>query len=186
MLKLLKENGLAALTIIQYTQFLYSGIFFGLVNSLAPIFSYHYGAQNHSYLQKLFRYSIWLLCLFTTLLIGVSLLIPRQLLNLFVESDSEVYSLALYGYLIYIWNFLFAGTNIFASSLFSALSNGKISAIISFLRTFVFIVLSLILLPSLWGVSGIWLSIPIAEGLTFCIAIPLLYFYGKRVYSYIS
>ena len=87
--------------------------------------------------------------------------------------------------MVFVWNFLFSGFNIFASALFSALSNGKISALISFLRTFVFIIGAILLLPILWGGDGIWLAIPVAEFLACGITAPLLLWYGKKVYNYL-
>lgn len=96
-----------------------------------------------------------------------------------------MFDLALHGFWIFLWNFLFAGFNIFSSSLFTALSNGAVSALISFLRTLVFVVGSILLLPRLLGLDGIWLAIPVAEGLTFLIAAVLVIRFGKEPYHYL-
>ena len=121
----------------------------------------------------------------TVLMIVSSLLLVSPLLTLFIPQGGLVYDLAYRGYMIFVWNFLFSGFNIFSSALFSALSNGKISALISFLRTFVFIIGAILLLPMLLDVDGIWLAIPAAELLACLITTPLLLWYGKKVYNYL-
>lgn len=185
MMRLIGEDGVAAITIIQYTQFLYVAVFFGFANAVAPIISYNYGAKDHKYLQKLFRYCLTIITILTVGLMAISLTKCDTLLQFFISKGSRVYNLARRGYLLFIWNFIFAGLNIFSSSLFSAFGNGLISAIISFLRTFVFIIGAIVIFPLFIGIDGIWLSIPFAEIMTALIAIPLLIYYGRNVYSYL-
>ena len=115
----------------------------------------------------------------------ITFLTAKTMIVMFVEYGTFVYDLAYHGYQIFAWNFLFAGITIFSSALFSAFSNGKVSATISFLRTLVFIVGALLILPKLFGVDGLWLAVPAAEFLTFIIVIPLLIVYGKKRYHYL-
>lgn len=185
MMKLLGEDGIAAMTIVLYTQFIYSSVYFGFSNSSAPVISYNYGSGNTRHLKKIFRYCLIIIGGSTALMLALSFFAAQPLITLFTPKETAVFPLAYHGYLIFIWNFLFAGINVFASSLFSAFSNGGISALISFLRTFVFIIGSLMTLPAFLGVDGLWLAVPVAEALTCLIAVPLMIIYGKRKYSYL-
>jgi len=185
MMRLMGEEGVAALTIVLYAQFIFNAAYMGFSNSVAPIISFNYGSKDVAYLKKLFRHCIIIIGGSTVLMIMSSLLFVRPLLALFIPRGGQVYDLAYRGYMVFVWNFLFSGFNIFASALFSALSNGKISALISFLRTFVFIIGAILLLPILWGGDGIWLAIPVAEFLACGITAPLLLWYGKKVYNYL-
>lgn len=185
MMKRMGEEGVAALTIVLYAQFIFNAAYMGFSNSAAPIISFNYGSKDTAYLKKLFRYCMAIIGSSTLLMIAGSLIMVRPLLDLFIPQGGTVYELAYQGYLIFIWNFLFSGFNIFASALFSALSNGKVSALISFLRTFVFIIGAILILPVLWGVNGIWLAIPVAEFLASVVAVPLILRYGKITYGYL-
>ena len=185
MMKMVGEEGVAAMTIVLYTQFIYTAIFFGFANSSAPIISYNYGSRDTVYLKKIFRYSIGIIGGSTAVMLLSSLLFAKPLITLFTPEHSNVYELAYHGYLIFIWNFIFAGFNIFASSLFSALSNGAVSALISFLRTFVFIIGAIVLLPQFLGLEGVWLAVPIAEFLTSMAAVALVIKYGRNRYHYL-
>ena len=174
MMRLMCEEGVAALTIVLYAQFIFNAAYMGFSNSAAPIISFNYGSKDIVYLKKLFRHCIMIIGGSTVLMIVSSLVLVRPLLALFIPQGGLVYDLAYRGYMVFVWNFLFSGFNIFASALFSALSNGKISVLISFLRTFVFIIGEILFLPILWGVDGIWLAIPVAEFLACVITTPLL------------
>ncbi len=185
MMKLLGEDGIAAMTIVLYTQFIYSSVYFGFANSCAPVISYNYGKGDTMHLKKLFRYCLIIIGGSTAVMLALSFFAAQPLITLFTPRETAIFPLAYHGYLIFIWNFLFAGINVFASSLFSAFSNGGISALISFLRTFVFIIGSLMTLPSFLGVDGLWLAVPAAEALTCLIAVPLMILYGKRKYGYL-
>lgn len=185
MMKMIGEDGVAAITIILYVQYLFSAIFFGFATSAAPIISYNYGKGDTIYLKKLFRYCLYIIGGDTVLMLVIAFVTAKPLIGVFSEAGSHVYFLTYHGYIIFIWNFLFAGYNIFASALFSAFSNGLISAIISFMRTLVFIVIIILILPIFLGIDGLWLAVPIAELLTAFIAIPCLIKYGKKTYFYL-
>ena len=185
MMKIAGENGVAAMTIVLYTQFVFTAVYMGFSGSAAPVISYHYGGQNHTYLQKLFRYCLGIIGLSTLIMLVASVVFATPLITLFTPQGTAVFEMAYEGYLLFIWNFLFAGFNIFASGLFTAFSNGKISALISFLRTLVFVVGCVLLLPQVIGMNGIWLSIPLAEFFTFLVAVVLVVRYGKQ-YHYLK
>ncbi|WWR16396.1 MATE family efflux transporter [Lachnospiraceae bacterium JLR.KK008] len=185
MMRLTGEDGVAAVSIILYAQYVFTAIFFGFSTSAAPIISYNYGCGDTAYLKKLFRYCLWIIGGSTMLMIGTVLLTARPLIGVFAPEGSNVYALTYHGYLLFIWNFLFAGYNIFSSALFSAFSNGLVSAVISFLRTLVFIVIAVLTLPFIWGIDGLWLAVPAAEALTFLVAVFCLVRYGKRTYHYL-
>lgn len=183
MLRLLGEDGVAAITIVLYAQFLFTSAYLGFASGAAPIFSYNYGNRNLPQLQRLFRMCLGIILLSSVLCFGVSYLLAVPTIAIFTPPESNTYAITLHGYHIFVWNFLFAGINIFASSFFTALSNGKVSAMISFLRTFVFVTGSILLLPLLWGIDGVWLAIPAAEGITVLFAVFLL-FSQRKHYHY--
>ncbi|MSS63633.1 MATE family efflux transporter [Velocimicrobium porci] len=183
MLRLLGENGVAAITIVLYSQFLFTAAYLGFSNGAAPIISFNYGSGNSLHLQKIYKMCMLILTIGSFGILLLSLVFAGKAVGIFVKEGSEVYKIALYGYRIFAWNFMFAGFNIFVSSFFTALSNGKISAFISFLRTFAIEAVSLTLLPRIMGVDGVWLAVPIAEGVTLLIAAICLKKYGK-VYHY--
>lgn len=185
MLALAGEDGLAAMTIVLYAQFVYTAVSMGFATSAAPVISYHFGSGNTRYLQRLFRHCLGAIVLVTAAMMASAMLFARPLIALFTPPGGAVFDLALHGFWIFLWNFLFAGFNIFSSSLFTALSNGAVSALISFLRTLVFVVGSILLLPRLLGLDGIWLAIPVAEGLTFLIAAALVIRFGREPYHYL-
>ena len=122
MMRLMGEEGVAALTIVLYAQFIFNAAYMGFSNSAAPIISFNYGRKDVAYLKKLFRYCMTIIGGSTVLMIVSSLLLVSPLLTLFIPQGGLVHDLAYRGYMIFVWNFLFSGFNIFASALFSALS----------------------------------------------------------------
>lgn len=183
MMNLLGEDGVASVTIILYLQFLFSSIFIGFSNGIAPVESYFYGSNETDKLKKVFRNCTKLICIFTIAMLILAYLLGSTLISIFASKDSNVYNIAVNGgYLFYIC-FLFQGFNIYTSSLFTALSNGKISALVSFMRTLVFTAISILILPHIFGVNGVWLSVPIAETLTIIVSIICVIKYKKQ-YQY--
>ena len=171
MLKYLGENGVAAITIVLYAQFLLTSLFMGFSSGVAPIFSYNYGEGNITELKKIFKISIGFVTISSILVFGISILFSTPIIAVFARPGSEVFEITKHGFILFAISYLFTGVNIFASSMFTAFSNGKVSATISFLRTFVFIILSILLLPLVIGANGIWLAVPMAEALTIIMAI---------------
>ena len=116
-------------------------------------------------------------------ILAVALIFSEPIVRIFTGEANHTYALAVEGQFLFSFNYLFAGINIFASAFFTALSNGKISAIISFCRTFVFIVASIVLLPRIMGITGVWLAVPLAELVTMFISVGYLKC-QKEVYHY--
>ncbi len=183
MLELLQEQGVAAITIILYAQYVLSSIFMGFANGVAPIISYQYGRQDHEQIKNLYKMARRIITGFSILVLVLAFVFATPLIMIFTPKGSEIFDLTLSGFYIFSICFLFSGTNIFASSLFTAFSNGKVSACISFLRSFVCIVLSLLILPNMLGINGVWLAIPCAEFVSFLVALYLFKKY-KGVYHY--
>lgn len=166
MIAYLGENGVAAITIVLYAQFLLTAVYLGFSSGIAPILSYNYGEGNIGELKKIFKISMLFITISSICIFIFSIAFSPNIVNVFVTKDSEVFPIAMNGFLLFSISYLFTGFNIFASSMFTAFSNGKVSAIISFARTFIFIILGIMLLPKFMGVSGIWLAVPFAEILT--------------------
>lgn len=185
MMKLLGINGVASITIIIYTQFLLTTLYIGFSMGVAPVISFNYGAKNYVRLEKIYKICISFITISSILLFVVSFINGNNLVRLFTGTTGEVYNIATKGFMIFVFSFLFSGFNIFSSALFTALSNGKISAIISFLRTFGFIMLGLLIMPEFIGTTGVWLAVPIAETLTLCVSFvfnrKLLHSWDKKI-----
>lgn len=183
-MKLLGENGVAAITIIIYTQFLLTTLYIGFSMGVAPIMSYNYGSKNYERLKKIFRMCLLFICTISILVFSIAMLLGSPLVSIFSPKGTDVYRIARQGFLIFPISFLFCGFNIFASATFTALSNGKVSAIISTLRTFVFISVALLILPQFFDVLGIWIAVPLAELLTIFVSLGFI-IKKKRVYHYL-
>ena len=163
LMKLAGENGVAAYGVIMYINFIFTGVFFGYAVGSAPIIGYNYGAANHGELKNIFKKSLIVLSIASVVLTALSILLSMPLSKIFVGYDDELFHLTCRGFRIYSLSFLIMGLNIFASAFFTALNNGAISATISFLRTLVFQVFPVMLLPIVLGTDGIWFAIVVAE-----------------------
>lgn len=184
MMKLLGEDGVAAITVIIYSQFLLTTLYIGFSMGTAPIISYKDGSKNEKQLKKVVRICICFILAISVFVFLLSFFKGESIAKIFAEDNKNVFEITKNGFIIFSFSFLFSGCNIFASALFTALSNGKISAIISFLRTFGFITIFLMSLPKFLQVTGVWLAIPIAEMLTFIISGCLVYKH-RKIYHYI-
>ncbi len=180
MLEWLAEDGVAGITIVLYVQFFLSSVYIGYSLGVAPVISYYYGKQDSCALKQIIKNSLLFLAINSVLWFSLSILLKNSLISVFVAKDSNVFSIVSDGWILFSLNYLITGFNIFASSMFTAFSNGKISALISFLRTFAFLCISILVLPQVLGVTGIWLSIPIAELLT--LAFSIYFFFKMRIY----
>lgn len=174
MMKLLGENGVAAITIIIYTQFLLSTLYIGFSMGVAPVISYNYGKQDEKQLKNVFSICMRVIMFVSVSVFSISFILGSPLVCIFSAKGTPVYEIARNGFLIFPFHFLFCGLNIFISAAFTALSNGKLSAILSFLRTFGLITVLLLTLPNLLGVTGVWLAVPIAELITMIVALIFL------------
>lgn len=171
LMKLAGENGVAAFGTIMYVNFVFIAIFIGYSIGSAPLIGYHYGAGNHDELKNLFRKSLFLMGIFGIALAGLAEILAVPLSRVFVGYDPELFAMTCHAFRYYAFSFLVIGINIFASSFFTALSNGMISAAISFLRTLVFQIAMIYLLPLFFQLDGIWMAITVAETLTLFITI---------------
>lgn len=181
MLELLGEDGVAAITIIIYMQFLLSALYIGFSIGVAPIISYNYGRKDKKQLRNVFCICMRFIVLVSISVFAIAFLFGSPLVDIFARKGTPVYKIARNGFRIFPFSFLFCGVNIFTSATFTALSNGKLSAILSFLRTFGLITVLLLTLPKLLGVMGVWLAVPIAELLTMIVAVSFLW---QKVYVY--
>lgn len=166
LMNLAGENGVAAFGTIMYVNFIFIAIFLGYSIGSAPLVSYHYGAGNHDELKNLFQKSLRLIGIWGLMLFILAQLIARPLAAIFVGYDADLFSMTQNGFRIYCIAYLINGFNIYGSSFFTALNNGLISAAISFLRTPVFQLAAVLLLPLLLGINGIWSAVAVAELLT--------------------
>lgn len=175
MMRLSGEDGVAAITVIIYSQFLLTTLYIGFSMGVAPVISYNYGSGNVKQLKKTVRISFCFIAGISVLVFGCSMLGGESIARVFAENNRNVFEITKRGFSIFSFSFLFSGCNIFASALFTALSDGKASAAISFLRTFGFITVFLLALPRFLKAEGVWLAIPAAELLTFMLMIYLIF-----------
>lgn len=167
MMRYAGENGVAAITIVLYAQFLLTAVYLGYSGGVAPVISYNYGNGNSRQLKRLFRISMIFLGVGSVVTYAAANLFAGNIAGVFAPAGSDVYRLAVEGFRVFSACFLFMGVNIFASAMYTAFSNGAVSAGLSFLRTFVFIVLGIVFLPQVIGMTGIWVAVPFAELLAF-------------------
>lgn len=183
MMQLLGENGVASITIMIYTQFLLSAFYIGFSMGVAPIISYHYGCHNSIQLKKVFRNCLYFITVLSIILFFFAMGFASPMIAVFSPKGTPVYEITRDGFFIFSFSFLFCGLNIFASAAFTALSNGKLSAILSFLRTFGLILILLLIFPEWIGIFGVWLAVPVSEFITIIFAIIFLN-QNKRKYGY--
>lgn len=177
------EDGVAAYGVLMYVSMIFIAAFLGYSVGMAPIVSFHFGAQNHAELKSLLRKSFMIIGSFSVIMCLAAEVLAYPLSVFFVGYDEALLALTLEGFKIYSFSFLFAGVAIFSSAFFTALNNGFVSAAISFLRTCLFQIASVLLLPLILGINGIWLSIITAEMLAFVVA--MLFLAGnKKRYHY--
>ncbi|MBR2441714.1 MAG: MATE family efflux transporter [Clostridia bacterium] len=167
-------SGVSAYGIMMYIGFMFIAMFIGYAIGVAPIVGYHYGAQNREELKNVFGKSILFLTALGVCMTAIACLFASPLSRIFVGENRELHLLATRGLRIYAISFLLTGLNIFCSSFYTALSNGVLSLLISFFRTFFCQVLAVLVLPLILALDGIWLSAAAAEGITFILTVILL------------
>ena len=163
LLRFAGENGVAAYGVIMYAAFLFVAVFVGYAVGSAPIISYHYGARNRKEVHNLYSMSFRLIGVVAVFLTIGSMFVIPYVASIFVGYDAELLVLTTRAFRLYGLSFLIMGFNVYASSFFTALGDGVTSALISFLRTLLFQVAAVLVLPALWGIDGIWLAITAAE-----------------------
>ncbi len=157
------EDGIAAYGVMMYVSMIFSGTFIGYSVGTAPVVGYHFGAQNHAELKSLLKKSLRMTVIFAVAMVAAAELLAAPLAKIFVGYDARLMEFTIDGFRIFSLSFLFMGIAIYGSGFFTALSDGLTSALISGLRTLVFQIAAVLLLPLIWGVDGIWISIVIAE-----------------------
>ena len=181
MMKLVGDDGVAAITIMNYSQFLFNTLFVGFSMGVAPVIGFNHGSKNINGQKHILRSCLWFIAIASFAIFNMSYFGGTVIVNMFADNKSGVYHLAVEGFKIFSFSFIFCGLNIFASSMFTSLSNGKVSALLSFLRTFVFLVMAILILPHIWGINGIWLAIPVSEAMAFILS---LFFVIKQLKTY--
>lgn len=178
LMRFIGEDGVAAYGVIMYVSFIFSAIYYGYAMGSAPIISYQYGAGNHEELKNMFGKSLTLTGIVGILMLFIAKVLSAPLSNIFVGYDKELFDLTIHAFEIYSFSFLFSGFTAFGSSFFTALNDGLVSALISFLRTFIFEIGSILILPIIFGIDGVWFAIVIAEIAAFFVT--GFFFYRKR------
>ena len=163
LMKVAGENGVAAYGVILYVNFIFIAIYLGYAYGSAPIVAFNYGAGKKAELQNVLKKSLKLLLGTGIVLLSIGVLFAGVLSGLFVGYDAQLYAMTVRGLRFYAVSFLLSGFNIFGSSFFTALNNGMVSAAISFLRTVVFEVAAVLILPFFFGLDGVWCAITVAE-----------------------
>ncbi|MBE5740782.1 MAG: MATE family efflux transporter [Clostridiales bacterium] len=177
-------DGVSAYGIMQYISFIFIGIFIGYAVGSAPIIGYHYGANNREELRNIYTKSLKIMTGLGILMTIAAIAFAYPLSAIFVQEETLL-KLTARGLRIYSVCFLLAGVNIFASSFFTALSNGVLSLLISFFRTFLCQAIAVIVLPLLWGVDGIWSAVIFAELFTLILTV-ILFIANRKRYGYMK
>lgn len=184
LLKYAGDDGVAAYGVLMYVSMIFAAIFIGFSVGGAPVLSFHYGAGNKNELKGLLKKSLTVISITAVSMLGLALVLSRPLASLFVGYDAELFNLTVRGFLLYSFSFLFCGFAIYLSSFFTALNDGLTSALISFMRTVVFQVGAVMIMPLILGVDGIWLSITVADFAAAAIAIVFM-FAKRKKYGYL-
>ena len=183
LMKYIGTNGVVAYGIIMYTGFIFSGTYIGYSLGSAPVISYHYGAGNKKELKSLFKHSIILLVISSVIMTLLAEVLAKYLAGIFVSYDKQLLELTTTAIRIYSVSYLISELNIFASSFFTALNNGFVSAAISFLRMFLFQIIMILLLPVIIGINGIWIAVTAAESLALVVS-AVFVIINRKKYGY--
>lgn len=163
LMKYAGENGIAAYGVLMYVNMIFLGVFIGYSTGTAPIVGYHYGAKNYDEMKGLLRKSLVIIGTFAVSMFAIAELTAKPLAGIFVSYDIELMAMTIRAFRIYSFSFLFSSIAIYGSSFFTALNDGLISMLISFLRTLLFQIAAVLILPVFLKIDGIWLSVVIAE-----------------------
>lgn len=183
LMKYIGTNGIVAYGIIMYVGFIFSGTYIGYSLGSAPVISYHYGAGNKKELKSLFKHSIILLVISSVIMTLLAEVLAKYLAGIFVSYDKQLLELTTTAIRIYSVSYLISELNIFASSFFTALNNGFVSAAISFLRMFLFQIIMILLLPVIIGINGIWIAVTAAESLALVVSV-IFVIINRKKYGY--
>lgn len=170
------SDGVASLTIIWYAQGLFGGLFRGYINGVSSVISYNLGRGDRERLSKLFRISVWTIGLAGLAVTVISYLTGSMVVGFFAKNNTQVEAIALHGFQIVATSFLMMACNVFASGWFTALNDGKTSAISSFCRTVIFMIVPVLVLPGIFGMDGVWMSITAGEVMSILMSV---YYFRK-------
>lgn len=184
LIKLAGTDGVAAITILLYIDFFLIAINLGYSMGVSPLISYNHGAKETTKLKTLYKLSAKSCIIFGITMSCLAIIFSKNLISIFVNENNSVFSLAVFGLRIYSLSYIFKGYSIFSSAMFTAFENGKVSAIISFMRTLVLLTLSIITLSILFGTTGVWAAAPLAEFLAFGLSVFFTLRYSKK-YNYL-
>lgn len=177
------EDGVATYGVIMYVQFIFIAILFGYSMGISPIISYHYGAENKVELNNLLKRSLKLEYIGGLLMFLLAQLLAKPISMIFVGYDEKLLNMTVHAFRVFLFAFILAGGNIFTSAFFTALNNGPVSAIISALRSLFFELVSVIILPIIFGINGIWSAVAVAEIAAFIVSWIFLFIFNKK-YQY--
>ena len=179
LMRLVGKDGVSAISIMDYVNFVFVAVMIGFSVGIAPVIAFHYGAQNHQELRSLLKK-----CMTIIMISSMSMFLLAEVLSvpvITIMTDHEsLYQLTLHGFRVFAISFIFMGINVFTSSFFTALCNGKISAAVAFLRTIVLEAGMILFLPIFLEIDGIWLAVPVAEVCTAAISLLILFLCRKR------
>ena len=181
LMRLAGQNGIAAYGAVMYVEFAFIAVFIGYSIGTAPIVSYHYGSENHNEVKNMLQKSFKIMSILGITMMVLAQILASPLAKVFVGYDKQLFDMTVHGFRLFSFYFILAGINIYASSFFTALNNGMISAIISFSRTLGFETLAVIILPIFLQLDGVWLAITVAEICAFVISISFLIAKKKNI-----
>ncbi len=174
LLKFAGEDGVATYGVLMYVQFIFIAMFVGYAVGSAPIVGYHYGAGNYDEVKNIKNKSLRSMSIGGVTMLILAIILAPVLSGIFVGYDADLMEMTTHAFRIFSLFFILAGVNIYASSFFTALGNGLVSAIISFVRVLVFQLLAVMLLPIFLGIDGIWLANTVAEVFSFIVSMTFL------------
>lgn len=183
LLRLAGQDGVSAYGVLMYVQFIFAAVYIGYAIGTAPITGYNYGAQNHAELKNIRRKSIKVTLTAGVIMVIIAELLAPVLAGIFVGYDKELFDMTVHAFRLFSFTFLLSGFNIWCSSFFTALNNGAVSAAISFLRTLVFQLAAVLILPIFLELDGVWISVAFAEVCAFVISL-LFLIAKKKKYDY--
>ena len=184
LMKLVGADGVVAYGIIMYISFVFSSTYLGYSIGVAPIIGYHYGAGNKDELKNLFKKSLIIIGVTALVMTLLAEILSGALASIFVSYNKELLDMTILAIRLFSISFIFSGFNIFGSAFFTALNNGLVSAVISFLRTLVFQIVMIFVLPLILGINGIWLAVVAAEILALIVTI-ILIMLNRKKYEYV-
>ena len=184
LMRLVGSDGVAAAAVILSAQTILSASYGGYIYGISPVISYHYGAANYDELRKLYRVALKTIAVMSVFTFVITFPLAKPIARIFANGSAAVTEMAVRGIFIFAAAFMLMGFNLFASGFFTALNDGKTSAILSLFRTLIFLMIPLLILPWLLGVDGVWLSMPVAEVLSILLSVYYFrHFKGKYHYA---